>query len=330
MKRLILTTSDSGAGGLISAGIGDIVIPFGFRFVRGPLPPDAELAALLGPRSRPARPHWLDNFDGGPREEIRRDGPGLIELCERCETVELWIDPDPNGQLTLIWLLDFFRAHGDSAAKLMLVQADVMIGGLAADEIGRLRLPTVQIRKDHLVAASTAWRAYRQPTPRAWFDLVGADLSVLPRLRPSVFELLEELPMRATGLGATEMRLLELISDGHAHPCDLFPGHGKRNEWRVFGYWEVGSLLDGLARAAAPAVSGLDEGPFSQEMHEDRDRHRRYKDSKLSLTSLGKAILARADDFSRHNPIQRWWGGTELSNDRIWRWDPASQALIAP
>jgi hypothetical protein len=142
--------------------------------------------------------------------------------------------------------------------------------------------------------------------------------------------LLEELPMRASGLGATEMRMLELISAGHVHPYELFPGHEKPNECRVFGYWEVGTLLDGLAHCPAPAVSGLDEGPFDLEMHEDADRHARYKRSTLALTEFGKAVIAGADDFSRHNPIHRWWGGTELINDRLWRWDPENRILIAP
>ena len=48
------------------------------------------------------------------------------------------------------------------------------------------------------------------------------------------------------------------------------------------------------------------------------------------LTELGKAIVAQADDFSRHNPIHRWWGGTELTNDRLWRWDLLNRALVAP
>ena len=51
-------------------------------------------------------------------------------------------------------------------------------------------------------------------------------------------------------------------------------------------------------------------------------------ESRLSLTAFGEAILAGTEDFSRHNPIHRWWGGTELTNDRLWRWDPAN--LIAP
>jgi hypothetical protein len=89
-------------------------------------------------------------------------------------------------------------------------------------------------------------------------------------------------------------------------------------------------LLDGLARCPAPVVSGLDEGPFTLEMHDDRDRHARYKQSRLSLTKFGQAVLAGHEDFSRHNPIDRWWGGTELTNDRLWRWDPVNHALIAP
>jgi len=66
------------------------------------------------------------------------------------------------------------------------------------------------------------------------------------------------------------------------------------------------------------------------EIHDDRNRLERYERSKLKLTALGEAILAQAGDFSRHNPIHRWWGGTELTNDRLWRWDPANRALIAP
>src|SRR6266852_5533029 len=118
MTRLILTTSDSGAGNLTRAGIADIVIPLCFRFAWGPLPSAADLATSLSTRSTehgPALPHWLDNFKGR-RGEIRRKGLGLIELCQQCETVELWIDPEPNAQLMLIQLLDHFRSHGKFAS----------------------------------------------------------------------------------------------------------------------------------------------------------------------------------------------------------------------
>ena len=52
--------------------------------------------------------------------------------------------------------------------------------------------------------------------------------------------------------------------------------------------------------------------------------------SQLKLTARGEAILAQREDFSRHNPVHRWWGGTESTNDSLWRWDPESRALVEP
>jgi hypothetical protein len=75
----------------------------------------------------------------------------------------------------------------------------------------------------------------------------------------------------------------------------------------VFDDWEVGALPDGLAHYLAPAVPGLDEGPFTLEMYDDDHRYERSKQSRLSPTALAEAIIARYDDFSRHNPIHRWW-----------------------
>ena len=100
MTRLILTTSDSGAGGLMEAGLADVVIPFGFRFVWDRLPTPAEFATLLAARSTEhdsVGSHWLDLVRRRHLEAIGGQDLGL--LCARCETVELWIDPDPNAQL---------------------------------------------------------------------------------------------------------------------------------------------------------------------------------------------------------------------------------------
>ena len=66
MTRLILTTDDSGAGCLKQTGIADNVIPFGLRFVCGPLPSEAQLADFLAERSVKhvsAGSHWLDNLN---------------------------------------------------------------------------------------------------------------------------------------------------------------------------------------------------------------------------------------------------------------------------
>jgi hypothetical protein len=136
MTRLILTTGDSGAESLKRAGLADIVLPFDFRFVWGPLPSAAELAALLAPRSAKhdtIGSHWLDFQSPRYLEAKGVKDLGLIDVCERCETIELWVDPKPNAQLTLVWLLDYLRPHEKIAPKLTLIQADAPIGGHLPD-----------------------------------------------------------------------------------------------------------------------------------------------------------------------------------------------------
>jgi hypothetical protein len=328
MTRLILTTGSSGAGSLKWARRAEIVIPLEPRLVWGPLRPEAELEMLLARRE--AADDWLWNVYRKYFGKIDRSEIGLIDFCERCESIELWIDPEPNAQLTLIWLLGYLRGHEQIASKLTLIQSEIGIGEKSPKQLAKWKPTVVDVGNDHFEIADLAWQAYRAPTPQAWFDLLNKDLSILPQLQGCVVEMLEELPGRVSGLGATEMRILELIAEGDAGPHDVFPGHLKRNERRVFGYWEVGTLLDGLARCPAPAVAGFDEGPFDDALLRDRDRRRRYERSMLSLTALGETVLARTEDFSRHNPVHRWWGGTELTSDRLWRWDPESRALIAP
>ena len=327
MTRLILTADSSSAGCVVSAGLADLAVAIELRMVWGPPRSDAELVAFLEARTTQGPDsNWLYSLPRQRRQLFGFQDLGLIEACERCETVELWMETEPNAQLVLIWLLDYLGLQARTLG-IVLRHVDASRGETEPARLAELKFPGVAINDHHIEIASLAWGAYRAPTPHAWFNLLSRDLSILPQLRRCVLEMLEELPGRATGLGASELRILELISAGYEHPFEVFPHFKQRFQRRVFGYWEAGALLEGLALAPVPAVSGLAEWPFTLEMHNLRERYERYKESRLSLTALGKAILAGADDFSRHNPIDRWWGGTHLTNDRLWRWNPA---LVRP
>ncbi|MET4802666.1 hypothetical protein [Bradyrhizobium sp. LB11.1] len=331
MMRLIVTTDSSTAGAIQRAGLADLVIAIERRLVWGPWPSDAELEAFFAPRStQPPGLHWLDDT---PLRQLEGSGVkdrGLVELFAECASVELWIGPEPNAQLILLWLLDQCGSEKSAVSKLVMRQLDISIGGVEPEELAKHSPPRVSPTQGHVELAERAWRVHRAPTPQAWYDLLKADLNLLPQLGQCVLDLLEELPNVTTGLGATETRILELIAPGGVQPFDVFPGDQKRNKRRVFGYWEVGALLDGLARSPVPAVSGLEDGPFTLDMNNDSVRHAQYKQSRLLLTEFGKAVLAGNADALRHNPIHRWWGGTELTNERLWRWDHEGSSLVAP
>jgi hypothetical protein len=325
MKPLILT--DRPIPEFIRSDFADLAVDFHFRFVWGPLPAPDELANYLGARTSGHGPgrHWSDfAFRWERSENRRRRDVGLAEFCEQYETVELWFDIDPNAQLQLIWLLDYFRSYPKIVArlKLRLVYRE-MIG---LEGFGKWRPPAVDVTEQELATASTAWLAYRAATPEGCFDLLAKDLSALPLLKPVLIDLLRELPSNSTGLGATEMRMLELIARGYSLTNALFHLRDLR-QTRIFSEWQHGYLLDGLAHGPRPAVAGLDDELRTLSRENLRDRLDAYHRSRLSLTEFGRAVVAHREDFSRHNPIDRWWGGTRLTNDHLWRWNPV---LVAP
>lgn len=329
MKRLILT-SRSGTQ-FIHSDLVDFTVIFFFRFVDGPLPSPSELATYVAAQSEKTDPrsHWpIFSFAGGPRRRGNNAPKSLelVEFCQSFETVELWFDPESNDQLLLVWLLDFFSSHPEITARLKLRHVSFELLGATSEELGRSKVLAVDVTDDEFSVARATWQAYRSATPEACFDLMSKDLSALPFLRPALLDLLEELPSGVTGLGATEMRLLELIANGYANTNPLFYLRGLRQR-RVFDQWEIGRLLQGLAHGPTPAVAGLDDELRAIEKDNRALRDEAYKRSRLSLTEFGRAILAHKEDFSRHNPIDRWWGGTRLTNDNLWRWSPI---LIPP
>jgi hypothetical protein len=243
----------------------------------------------------------------------------LAEFCAPFDVVELWFGAEPNDQLQLIWLLDYFRLHPEAAAKLKLRLIDFNLNRPPEQMSREKDVPVFDLNAVDLKTTSASWRAYRAKTPQACFDLIHSDLSAFPLLRPTLLKLLQELPSSVTGLGAMEMRLLEMIARGYTDVNELFY-HSDLGQGHMFNEVEIGCLLEGLALNSRPPVAGVDDevrllGKNTQ------PRLEAFRRNRVSLTEFGRAILACKEDFSRHNAIDRWWGGTHLTNDRLWRWN---------
>nr|WP_233286869.1 hypothetical protein [Bradyrhizobium oropedii] len=291
------------------------------------MPSSAELTRLLAARSASHADfdtHWLDFASARWLGSIGND-VGLVELCERCDGIEVWADPQPNDQLVLFWLLDVLRPHRHIVSKLSLVQTDVEIARYPGKNSAKWRLPALAVTDDRLELAARAWNAYRARTPEPCFDLLMHDLSAIPQLRAALIALLEELPGRESGLGATELRMLELVAEGETKPGVL--SSELNRERGVFDFQEADLMLDGLAYCRSPVLAGL---PTARAGADDWKAHQERMFSRLSVTDFGQEVLDGELDFSQYNPIHRWWGGTELTNERLWRWDAESRTLIVP
>lgn len=356
MTSLILVTSDSGAGHLKQDKRADRILTFIHRLVTGPVPtggtPETffqRQRALFEADGLFHEPWWFDAENvPGDSPLSRRFWSRLPDICLEYDRVELWIDPDPNAQLLLLQLLDWLGHVPRIAQRLWLKQAEQSLGERRP---GDWVLPPRPVGPADIALASRAWAAFGSQTPDAWAALRhDPELGRLPGLAGTIERMLDELPDR-TGLGATARRILGLVErqpwwtqaarQGEEVPGMPLPERDRRSmplirrvlqsgERLPLWYFEAGQTLCDLAAAPVPAVSGVTEPVFDMDMHQDEDRFRQFRESLLSLTELGHRLVAGTEDWSRHNPVHRWWGGTRLTNQALWRWDAAQGRLLAP
>jgi len=322
---LVITNGDA-AGELLRRTLpGAEVLPWRDVLHEGPVPLTSALADLTA-----ARVEYLAGAGGGDigaiEFELTARDRGLTMNGE-FDRVVLWFEHDLYDQLQLLQILDWFAANPRAPATLLLVQVDDYIGRLEPEAISDLAATARPVSRAQLDLAQQAWAALRQPTPEAWAGLLKQDLSALPFLRAAVIRMLEELP-GADGLSRTERQMLATIEGGESVTAiALFIAVQKMEDAEFLGDWSFWKLLDGLALAEEPLIAGLEAAPFQRQ---DPELAKAYVTSRLTLTSLGKAVLAGGADWTEHHRVDRWWGGTHLTDDPLWRWDGEAEKLIPP
>jgi len=325
MADLVITNGDA-AGELLRTTLsGAEVLPWRDVLYEGPVPLTSTLEELTE-----IRVAHLASAGGGDTQSIefeltaRDRGLGMSGKFER---VVLWFEHDLYDQLQLLQILDWFADHPHDTGTRLLVQTEDYIGRAEPEAIPSLAASAKPIAQAQLELAKSAWTAFREPTPEPWTTLLDKDVSPLSFLRPAVSRMLEELP-GTDGLSRTERQMLAAIeAEESVTTLGLFIAVQKMENAEFMGDWSFWRILDQLALATEPLIAGLEAAPFQ---HGDPERAKAYLTSRVSLTSLGKAVLAGGADWSKHCAVDCWWGGTHLTDDNVWRWDVASDRLIAP
>jgi hypothetical protein len=319
---LIITNGDA-AGEMLRRTIsGTEVLPWRDVLHEGPVPLTRSLAELTDIRA-----DYLARRGWGEREEIAANlqarDRGLAR-ANRFDRVVLWFEHDLYDQLQLVQILDWFSRN--EPRELLMVQASGFLGRQSEEEIEALRADEQPVTPEQLALAREAWAAFRAPTPEPWHALLGRDLSPLPFLGQAVLRMLEELPGR-DGVSRSERQILTALFSGISTPPALFVAV-QRTEQAVFmGDWSFWGLLDALALARVPLIEGLEGAPFKPQQANARSP---YLGSEIRLTAFGEAVLEGREDNAALNRVDRWWGGTHLTNDRLWRFDAEEERLIAP
>jgi DNA-binding transcriptional MerR regulator len=305
---LHVTNGESAGNTLRQTTLGGAVLSWQDVLHEGPVPdvPGAELRAV--------RARFLSDCGWGSERSLlesfeRRDR--LFEAAlEGGTDVVLWFEHDLYDQLQLVQAL---ALAGDS--RLELIQADADLGPLPPDGLEALWPQRRPVTLHTRALAREAWDAFRAPEPTALVELAGRDTPALPHLAPALLRLLEELPGARTGLSRTERQLLEPLLDGPQRPLQLFVASQAREEAAFLGDpWAWKRL--------AELVLLVEELPAPPPLGDPRE----FLSEHVTLTSLGRKVLAGNADRVEEAPVDRWLGGTHV--DGSWRWDAATRRLL--
>lgn len=325
-QPLAITSSDQAAGCLKRAGVADDVLAWFDPLHIGPVPGREDLDTLSKHRASFFQLQSF-GFSRVGHDYFQARNTRLIEAAATTDIV-LFFQDNLLDQLQQLQVLDTLGAIKDRTGQLLAVHVKHFIDELSERETLALAETAVDVTPEALELARVAWDAYRQPTPEAWADLALYDTAALPLLGKTIKRTLEELPALGSGLSRSQTNMLDLLRRQKLTPRDLFSAYFSVERNSHLEDWVMYAMLDGMADGAYPLLEGKAEIAFNPNMA--LIDWQRYIRGELKLTSYGQAVLRGDTDDRKHNGTDHWWGGTHLTDGRLWRWDAKSGQLVAP
>jgi redox-sensitive transcriptional activator SoxR len=318
---LHVTNGESAGNTLRQTALGGAVLPWQDALHEGPVPAGPR-RELLQTRAR----FLADCGWGGPQallSSLERRDRQLLEAPR----VVLWFEHDLYDQLQL---LDALQLAGESLPELIVIgtfpgkPSFRGLGELTAGELETLWPSRRPADPAVLEAATGAWAALREPEPAALAEWAGRDTSDLPFLGSALRRLLEELPAVSDGLSGTERRALEAVAAGADTPPAAFVAAQQLEAAPFLGdtwFFRALSLLgQGDNRLIETNEGALSPPPPLSD-------GRRFAQLRIRLTPAGERVLSGKADRVELLGVDRWVGGTHVTSDTTWRWDPVARRL---
>ena len=308
-----------------SAGIPGILSIWADPLYEGPVPGGLTDAELLEVRTR----HLAGSTDEAHVVDPVNDMGQWRTVIERHEAYDeliLWFEHDLFDQLCLIQLLPWIRERLPAAKAVSLVCIGSFpghprfkgLGELTSDELASLLEARQRVSEGQYSLAELTWQAFREPTPETLDNLRQRDTAALPYLAAAVERFLQEYPWTTDGLSRTERRLLELAADGTVQLSAAFPRMHAGEEVYYVTDMSLATLADTLCRVSPPLLTlarrPVADGELPRGSVTLRDT--------VTLTVVGRTILAGRQDRIATCGIDRWLGGVHLQGTAdLWRWD---------
>lgn len=300
---------------LRSAGFEGAFLEYSDPLCRGPVPDGGNLNDI--------RCRFIADDYGLPIDEVATQlaqAEAGIDRARETERAVLWFEHDSYDQLILARLLAAF-AEGVRPRHLEAVIVDsypgidrfVGLGILPPDALRALWHTRRPIGAADLDLGRRVWATVRLPDPSALFDIATRADNTIPQMGPALLRHLQELPWVGDGLSLTQRLVLQAIAEGFRTGSAMFRRLHDKTEPLPF-------LGDLMLWADLRDMAAADRPPFRV-----ADASVPWPDRDLTLTEVGRGLLAQRIDWGECGAPTRWVGGLEIrAGDRGWRWSPES------
>ncbi len=308
--------------GLREADVPGVFLEVSDPVCQGPLDPELPAAELRHRRADYIAATY--RHVGDTRKvllKLETESLGLAQL-ERFARIVLWFEHDLYDQAILVALLARLQNQPALHARLSIINIDAFpgvtrfsgLGQLSADQLASLWGTEKAVSQVQFDAAAAIWQAFVTGDPLRLQDCLRETDGALPFVGAAMTRHLQELPWQGLGLGITEQLALQALAEGAVTPGRVFarlmedldplPYLGDAMFW---------PLLAGLAEADLPAVTAFSD----------------WQDE-ISLTNMGRRLLAGQANWLDHNRLDRWVGGLHLTGSHpAYLWDSERATSVA-
>jgi hypothetical protein len=242
----------------------------------------------------------------------------LHAAASRYDRVVLWFEHDTYDQLNLARCLAQFAEMPPAHLEMVTLEhypgamRFIGLGQLPPEALRLLWNERKPVTKNQAKAGQTAWNLLRLPDPTPLAKAAAAGIPDLPYLARALRRHCQELPWSGDGLSLTERLILQLLAEHPRTIGQIFRDLMLEREplpW--LGDLMLATLIENMKRASRPVFDAAFE----------TDDKRWFREQ-LTITSLGRSVLAGDVDWLSLSPPERWLGGVCIRADRpCWRWD---------
>jgi hypothetical protein len=195
------------------------------------------------------------------------------------------------------------------------------LGQLPPEALRLLWDERAAVSGEALRAGRSVWSMLRAPDPRPLAEFACAGAPALPQLAGAARRHCQEFPWLGDGLSLTERLILELLAE---RPYTIGKVYHRLMMEREPLPWLSDLMflfiVESMKRVTEPVFVGAFES-------EDRS----WPKERLTITPLGRGVLAGEVDWMSLRPPPRWLGGVMISGGApCWRWSQSGALVRHP